>query len=138
MFDKSSFKNVFSYAAGCQDWFNTRMAEVGYEPKTTYYGDFSIAEWVSGTQGIRDTYERAINEHKDNAEWLTEICLCINHKSWQFVQCKNTKDEELSKFYSDLYYECVEKLTGYCDDDGNDHDGLLDKDGLDYFYRVTD
>lgn len=41
---------------------NWRIQELtGYEPKTTFYTDFSLAE-LFGEKGIRDTFNLAFNE----------------------------------------------------------------------------
>lgn len=37
----------------------------GYEPKTTFWTDFSIAD-MFGAEGIKDTYNRAKEDWQDN------------------------------------------------------------------------
>ena len=83
----------------------------GYVPKTTFWQDFSIAD-AFGIDAIKDTYKRAFNEWKTNVEYITEIVMFINHKSWAWYG----KDDEKSKLYADLYYTadawCLDNLKG--------------------------
>lgn len=46
----------------------------GYEPITTFWQDFSIADKF-GNNAIADTYRRAKSEWKDNYKYWTELCL---------------------------------------------------------------
>lgn len=135
MINKSEYKSVLTYAAGCGAMFEKIMAECGYKPLTTYFSDFSIAEWF-GEDSIKDTYKRAVAEHKNNVEWITEICMVLNHKSWQ--HSKDGVVDEIGKIYLDLYYELRDAITGYEDDNDEYHQGFLDEEGLEYFYRITD
>ena len=54
----------------------------GYEPKTTFWSDFSIAD-MFGTEGVKDTYNRAKEDWQDSIEYMTELAMVLNHKSWQ-------------------------------------------------------
>ncbi|ENI9073036.1 hypothetical protein ABZ143_002832 [Listeria monocytogenes] len=54
----------------------------GYEPKTTFWTDFSIAD-MFGFEGVKDTYNRAKESWQDNIEYMTEFAMVLNHKSWQ-------------------------------------------------------
>ena len=54
----------------------------GYEPKTTFWTDFSIAD-MFGTEGVKDTYNRAKEDWQDSIEYMTELAMVLNHKSWQ-------------------------------------------------------
>lgn len=45
---------------------------IGYEPKTTFWTDFSIAD-MFGTEGVQDTYNRAKDEWQDNIEYMAEF-----------------------------------------------------------------
>ena len=75
------------------DW---RIEELtGYKPKTTFYTDFSIAEWF-GIDAVKDTYERAFKEWKSDYIYLTELAMCLNWKSWEHSQ-KNKEFMELRK-----------------------------------------
>ena len=53
-----------------------------YQMMTTFWSDFSIADRF-GARAIKDTYERAFNEWKDNYQYLTELVMVLNWKIWQ-------------------------------------------------------
>ena len=62
---------------------NWRIEEItGYKPKTTFYTDFSLAE-LFGEKGIRETFNLAFNEWKDNAVYITEFTMALNWKCWE-------------------------------------------------------
>lgn len=72
---------------------------------TTFYGDFKTAEdFVLGgsePNALEDTWNRAWGEWKNNAGYVIELCLVMNHLSWEaFAKGKVV----LSKWYSDKYY----------------------------------
>ena len=94
----------------------------GYKPKTTFWEDFSIADFY-GIKAVEDTYKRAFNEWKTDTEYLTELVLVLNWKIWEHYE----HNEPLARVYDRLWKEAdlyaCENLKG--------------KD-LDYFYRVTD
>lgn len=101
-------------------WFYPEQS--GYEPKTTFWQDFSIAD-PFGLSAVTDTYRRAFREWKDNYEYLTELCLVLNHKAWQH----NGINEGLSA----LYVHYFEQAYDY----GMKH---LKGDELDYFLETLD
>ena len=74
--------------------------EIGYTPQTTFWNDFSIAD-IYGKDTVKDTYKRAFSEWKNDAVYLTELVLVLNHKSWQHVE----KRPDLSELYTELYYK---------------------------------
>lgn len=102
--------------------FKEFMAENGYETKTTFWDDFSIADRY-GVKVIKDTYKRAFNEWKNNVVYITELVLVLNHKIWQYAD----KDNEKTQVYDALWRECdawcVKNLQG---------------DDLSYFYETLD
>ena len=69
----------------------------GYEAKTTFWTDFSIAD-MFGTGGVKDTYNRAKEDWQDSIEYMTELAMVLNHKSWQH----NGKNQTLCSLYADL------------------------------------
>ena len=93
-----------------------------YEPKTTFWSDFSIADRF-GAHAVRDTYNRAMDEWKANPVYLTELVMVLNHKIWQWYE----HNDDLAELYNDLWEAA--------DDYAREH--LTGKD-LEYFYRVTD
>lgn len=102
------------------DWAMAR--EIGYEPKTTFWDDFSIADRF-GANAIKDTYKRAFNEWKDDYIYLTELVMVLNHKIWQWYE----KDQAVARIYNDLW----EKTNDYA----CTH---LKGNELKYFYKTTD
>ncbi len=73
-------------------------AVTGYQPKTTFWQDFSIAD-AFGLKAIQDTYNRAFKEWRSNRIYCTELALALNWKSWQWVNA----DPVLSNRYAELY-----------------------------------
>ena len=97
-----------------------------YECVTTFWDDFSIAEKF-GSKAIRDTFKRAFWEWKDNAEYLTELVMVLNHKIWYWWEKGTSKGRVYAKLYDELWNATAkfaeENLTG---------------EDLDYYFRTTD
>ena len=95
----------------------------GYECKTTFWMDISIADRF-GINAIKDTYRRAFKAWKNNVEYLTELVMVLNHKIWQHWQ---EGREGYAEVYDELWQKCAEfaetNLTG---------------DDLAYYFNVTD
>ena len=102
--------------------FREFMAENNYELLTTFWDDFSIADRF-GVSAVRDTFNRAFAEWKEDYQYLTELILVLNHKIWQHYE----KRPELVALYQSFWEQAdryaVEHLQG---------------DELSYYYRVTD
>ena len=71
---------------------------IGYETKTTFWQDFSIAEKF-GTWGVQGTFNRAFKEWRGNRIYCTELAMVLNHKAWAW----NDIDPLLTIKYSELY-----------------------------------
>lgn len=99
------------------------MEEIGYQPKTSFWMDFSIAD-AFGVSAVEDTYNRAFNEWKNNVEYITELVIVLNHKLWQHYERSN---DELGVLYNRLW----EEADDWCMDN-------LKDDDLKYFLEVTD
>ena len=95
---------------------------IGYEQKTTFGMDFSIADKF-GIAAIKDTYKRAFNAWKNNHVYLIELVMVLNHKIWQWYE----KSESVAIVYNTLWEEA----------DLWAKENLKDKE-LEYFYNVTD
>ena len=100
----------------------TMAEEIGYTPQTTFWNDFSIAD-IYGADAVQDTFDRAFAEWKNNAVYITELVLVLNHKSWQHAE----KRRELSELYADLYYKADKYAL--------DH---LKGDDWQYYFETTD
>ena len=98
------------------------MRLLGYECKTTFWNDFSIAERF-GEKEIRDTYRRARAEWERDRVYGTELSMVLNHKCWYWYE----KNDTFSKLYAELWEEY--------------HDWVLENwksEDLGYYLRVTD
>lgn len=102
--------------------FKEFMAENGYNLQTTFWEDFSIADRF-GISAIKDTYNRAFNEWKEDYKFLTELVLVLNHKIGQHYDTRM----DMAKLYNSLW----EKADQYAMEN-------LKGDELSYFYNVTD
>lgn len=101
-----------------------KMADaIGYEPKTTFWDDFSIADRF-GEKAVADTFKRAFNEWKGNHVYLTELVMVLNHKLWAHYDRENY---ELSTVYDELW----KKANNYAYNN-------LKGEELKYFYQTTD
>ena len=91
--------------------FRAFMAENGYELKTTFWEDFTIAE-RDGLLGIKDTYDRAFEEWKNNVEYLTELVLVLNHKIHQHYGKRNLFASAYNVLWKETCEWAVNNLTG--------------------------
>lgn len=118
--------NIFTYAARCEAMFENYLREAsGYERKTTFYSDLSIAE-VFGQKAIKDTYRRVIKKWMDNIEYITEFVMAVNIKAWEHHDRGNL---ELSKLYSTLYHDSYAKVAEHFE--GNE-------EAISYFFNTID
>lgn len=85
----------------------------GYEFKTTFWMDFSIAD-AFGIKAIKDTYNNAFKYWKTDYVYLTELALVTNWKCWQHYEKGNT---DVSKLYSDYYYKTRDYALRHLKDD---------------------
>ena len=102
--------------------YGNPFAQIGYEPKTTFWQDFSIADNFGGA-AIQDTFNRAFEEWKSDHIYLTELVLVLNWKIWQWYE----KDEAIAQLYNKLW----EQADAYACDN-------LQGEELQYFYTTTD
>ena len=102
--------------------FRAFMEEAGYKVQTTFWEDFTIADFF-GVKAIQDTFDRAFGEWKKDYKYLTELILVLNHKIWQHYQ----SNPDVAALYKSLWKQAdlyaVENLKD---------------DELSYFYEVTD
>lgn len=95
----------------------------GYEPITTFYEDFSIADHF-GTKAIRDTYKIGLkNASFLGYEELTEFVMALNWKIHEHYGRNNT--------YAELYNELWETASEYAANN-------LEGEELSYYYRTID
>lgn len=95
--------DVFKYAAWCEYNFERNLRE-NYKRKTTFTSDFSIAEWCvpfEGKKALTDTLKNAIQGWKSNYEYMAELVIALNLKSWEHNARGNNK---YSALYAELYH----------------------------------
>ena len=95
----------------------------GYKTFTTFWNDFTIAD-AFGIDAIKDTFNRAFKEWKNNYKYLTELVMILNWKIWEHYEKDN-------RVYSKLYDALWMAADAYATEN-------LKGDEADYFFRVTD
>ena len=115
-------------------FYNPLFVEFGYQEKTTFWLDFSIAE-VYGEAGIKDTYNRAKEDWKDNIEYMTELAMVLNHKSWFWNAKESDKESMQQKIqsYVKLYTDLWNEIDGFIMEHFKN-----DEEAISYYLRVTD
>ena len=103
-------------------WSQMMLQDCGYETKTTFWDDFSIAD-AFGLDAIKETFDRAFAHWKNDVVYLTELVLVLNHKLWSHYQTNPR--------YGELY----ETLWSRAQDYAYEH---LKGDDLTYFCRCVD
>lgn len=76
-------KRVLNLLAGqslIDSWGREKLA--GYEPLTTFWTDFTIAD-AFGEESIEDTFNRAFAEWRSDYKYLTGLTFVLEHKMWQ-------------------------------------------------------
>ena len=84
--------------------------------------DFRIADRF-GESAIRDTYNRAFNEWKDNVRYFASLVMTLNHLIWFWYK----KDESRARLYDELW----KKADAY----GCDH---FKGEDAEYYFRFLD
>ena len=90
---------------------------------TTFAMDFTIADRF-GTSAVKDTFNRAFNEWKDNYLYLTDLVVVLNHKIWEHY---NNGRMGLARLYDSLWGGA--EACAY---------DTLKGEELAYFWRVCD
>ena len=103
---------------------NPYFEMTGYEPKTTFWSDFTIAERF-GVSAIKDTYDRSIKSWKEDIVYMTELSMVLNHIGW----IHHETNEKLSQYYFNLYNE-IDNLIFQLFEDGSDE--------IHYYIQTTD
>ena len=85
------------------------MIPEGYKMNYTWVIDFKIAN-TFGENSVKDTYNRAFKEWKDNVVAMKELTFCLNSMSWEFYYSGN---ENMMKLYANLYQECYDKCLDH-------------------------
>lgn len=99
-----------------------QILENGYEIKTTFWSDFTIADKF-GISAIRETFNNAFNSWKNNTEYITELACVMSWKSCAWYE----KNDEYCVQYSNYYH----KVDSWCMDN-------LKGEDLEYYLKWTD
>ena len=105
-----------------KDWNIEEMT--GYKPLTTFYTDFSIADNF-GEKAVKETYNRAFKEWKDNIKYVTELAMALNWKIWEHFEYEGKRN--LANLYDKLYWKTDEFITNH-----------FKGEDLAYYFRTTD
>ena len=98
--------------------------ETGYEPKTTFWQDFALAD-IFGPLHVAETVARTAEQWKSDAVYITELSMVLNHRGWMHYHAKR-------KAFADLYFAAWEWLVDKITTE------WLTGDDLTYFYETTD
>ena len=106
---------------------NNFFNELGYEPITTFWQDFSIADRFIGVEKdpVGATYKRALAYAKTDYKVFTELVLVLNHKIWAWYQVNDV----LAIEYDTLWKMAENEFFKLFEDN---------EDACAYYYRVTD
>ena len=107
-------------------FFESMCKMTGYEPKTTFWQDFAIAE-ADAIKGVRETYERVMREWSDNYIYLTELVMVLNWNIWYWHEGESYYAKDLTEVYNELWAKT--------------HDYALDHlkdEELQYYLRTVD
>lgn len=96
----------------------------GYTLTSTFMNDFAIAERF-GADAVKDTFDRAFAEWKDNPTMLAELAVVTNTRCWDTYAMENYL---LSGMYSGMYYMC----TGYA------YEGTRPDSFVEIFFNIVD
>lgn len=116
--------DILKAAARAQAAWNAFYASLGNEPKTTFYGDLTIAE-MFGPDEVRHMVETTFATYGKNLVYITEFVVCLNHK----ISAWYGRDNELAELYNELWIKSDERLYELYA--GN-------KEALSYIFEITD
>lgn len=90
------------------------IEETGYQPQTTFWQDFSIAD-LFGMEAVADTFKQAFDGWKYNITYMAELALVLNHKGWEYYYAaeKHGNSKELNAL-AELYFELYREVDNYC------------------------
>lgn len=117
---------IFKYAAANEAAFESYWNGIGHERKTTFFSDLSIAECY-GAAGVRDTYDRVIDDWMDNLVFITEFIVCLGLKASQWAG--RAGGTELQDVYTNLFANATDAFYNHYE--GNE-------EACDYFFQMTD
>lgn len=72
---------------------------------------------------IKDTFNRAFVEWRNNYRYLTDLVIQLNHKIWQWYEI----DTEVAEMYNELWEQADNYACNH-----------LKENELEYFFKITD
>lgn len=102
--------------------------EIGYEPCTTFWEDFSMADKFVGyidRNPLEELYDIALPYAKSDYKVFTELVMVLNHKIWQWYQ----ENQVHARLYDALWRRSMEDFFKTFK-----HNSVA----VEYYYRVTD
>lgn len=104
---------------------------IGYEPQTTFWDDFSIAD-LYGPEAIVDTFRRAFREWKHDVKYIAEMSLVLNHKGmWWYEASQDRDNDPVLMQIAMLYFRMWEQLHEWAK-------ANYTGENAEYYFRVTD
>ena len=129
---QEGFKNVFSYAAGMENWIKEAYNEIAGKNLTmTFPYDFAIADWY-GEKSVWDTYKNVRKQWLRDYKAFTEVAITLSYLSSANSQLSIQGYEDREKFidlYSSLYYTARDNFYDYYKDN---------EEAKDWFFEWTD
>ena len=104
--------DIFEYGATSMYNMEKQLEERGHERVTTFMQDLSFAEWFD-KEKVTQTVQKAIELYHDDEEWMAELVLCVNWKSWEHAARNNN---QWGIFYSALYEMVRDLVYDYYED----------------------
>ncbi len=127
---KDGFTNVLTYSAGMREWVNKNLFNGPL--KYSFAQDFAQADWMSGKNGVIETYGRVKKEWLSNYKAFTEVAIALNMLAWAHNQLRKQGFENRDIFielYSDMYYQARNDFYQKYDDN---------EEAKRYFFEMTD
>ena len=121
-----TIQEIQQYAVKCENTFKESLKRTGYKTLFPFYKELSIAEYVSGENGVIETVQRVIKEWLQNIKAITEFVLSLNYKTWESFNNGNMKRAQL---YARMFHHVFAKVEMNYEQKPDD---------LSYFYTTID
>lgn len=69
--------------------------------------DFAIADRF-GEPAVRDTYNRAFAEWKDNVDYFASLVMVLNHRLWMWYRSEEPRADRMAHLYDELWRKADE------------------------------
>lgn len=89
--------------------------------------DLTIAELNNDAQHLQKLVDTWLEKYKDEIVFITELCIVLNHKSWDWSEKKTEQATKFTKAYIKLYNQVKEYTYKH-----------FNKADQKYFWNMTD